>query len=117
MATSDTTQGSQAGCPRARPPAARARLRWGSGAWSGLEGGAPGLHARFDGLPRTQPLEVTVVLAPGGNELDRVLLDGRRVALTGRRGREPVLPGSRLELRSLAPLRVIELVVEGRLLP
>jgi len=87
------------------------------GAWSGLEGGAPGLHARFDGLPRTQPLEVTVVLAPGGNELDRVLLDGRRVALTGRRGREPVLPGSRLELRSLAPLRVIELVVEGRLLP
>ena len=86
-------------------------------AWDGLEGGAPGLHARFDGLPRTQPLEIAVVLAPGGVEIDRVLLDGRRVAFTGRRGREPVQPGLGLEVRSLAPLRVVQVLVEGRLLP
>lgn len=83
-------------------------------AWAGLEPGAATPRGRFDGLPRTQPLELEVELEPGTLAVEELRIDGRRVPLSGRRAQREVPATLELAIRSLGPLRVTSLTVEGR---
>ncbi len=82
-------------------------------AWAGLDPGASTPRGRFDGLPRTQPLELEALLEPGTLAVEELRIDGRKVPLSGRRSSVEAPGTLELAIRSLGPMRVTRLVVEG----